>query len=81
MEILKPSREDTWLDPGVEPGNRATCLRQPFHEFNFSLCAHVMARVMRDGRDPDDDVAWRQADDKPVGVVENDRVIDCQAGR
>jgi hypothetical protein len=36
---------------------------------------------MREGRDPDDDVAWRQADDKPVGVVENGRVIDCQAGR
>lgn len=75
------THEDTWLDPGVEPGNRATCLRQPSHHFSFSLCAHVMARVMRDRRDPDDDVAWRQADDKPVGVVEDNRVIDCQAGR
>jgi hypothetical protein len=40
-----------------------------------------MARVMRDGRDPGDDVTWRQPDDKPVGVVENDRVIDRQADR
>lgn len=73
--------EDARLDPGVERSNRAARLREPFYKVNFSLCAHVMARVMCHGRDPGDYVAWRQADDKPVGVVENDRVIDRKADR
>ena len=31
--------------------------------------------------DPGDDIARHQADDKPVGVAKNDRVIDDQAER
>jgi len=39
-----------------------------------------LIRGRRD-RDPRNDIAWRQADDKPVGVAENDRVIDRQVER
>jgi hypothetical protein len=59
----------------------AVRLRKPFHNFNFSLRAHLMARVMRHGRDSRDGVGWRQADDKAVGVVEDDGVVDRQVKR
>jgi hypothetical protein len=65
------THEDAWLDPSIERGNRAVRFREPFHEFDFSF----RAREMCHGRDPYDDVARRQADDEPVGVTENHRVI------
>ena len=71
------THEDAWLDSRLERGNRAVRLREPFHEFDFSLCAGEMCH----GRDSGDDVAWRQADDESVGVVENDRVVDLQVER
>jgi hypothetical protein len=33
------------------------------------------------GRDPRNDIAWHQADDKAVGVVEDDRGVDRQVER
>ena len=79
MVILKPSRTKT--RGSTRASSAATGLsvcREPLHEFDFSLCARVN---VRHGRDSGDDVAWRQADDEPVGVAENDRVVDRQVER
>ena len=78
MVILKPSRTKT-RGP-TRASSVATGLsvcREPLDEFDFSLCA----REMRHRRDSSDDVARHQADDEPVGVAENDRVIDRQVER
>jgi hypothetical protein len=69
------THKDTRLDPSLERGNRAVSPRESLDEFDFSLGAREVCQ----GRDSCDDVAWRQADDEPVGVTENDRVIDRQA--
>jgi len=67
--------EDAGLDPRIEYSNRAVSLGEPSRQFNFSLCAPYSISY---GRDPGDDIARRQAHDKPVGVAKNDRVINRQ---
>lgn len=85
--------KDAWLDSRVESSNRAVVLCEPFHNFNFRRQPRLIrlpAEPTRPGshgcqslwrRDPRNDIAWHQADDKPVGVAQNDRVIDGQAER
>ena len=85
--------KDAWLDSRVESSNRAVVLREPFHNFNFRRQPRLIrlpAEPTRPGshgcqslwrRDPRNDIAWHQADDKAVGVVENDRGVDRQAER
>ena len=78
MVTLKPSRTKT--RGSTRASSVATGLSvsvEPVDELDFSLCA----REVRHGRDSGDDVAWRQADDEPVGVAEDDRVVDLQAKR
>ena len=41
----------------------------------------LFGRQRRRRRDARNDITWCQADDKAVGVAENDRVIDRQVGR
>jgi hypothetical protein len=74
------SHEDTWFDSRFQNSHRAVDLREPLNDFKFSLCAHRRREhSIANRRDPGDDIAWHQAHDKPVGVAENDRVIDGQA--
>ena len=68
--------EDAWLDPRLESSNRAVVLREPFHNFNFRRQPRLIRlpaeptrprsreRQRRWRRDPRNDIAWRQADDK-----------------
>ena len=65
------------LDARIESGHRGVRLvRQASRELDLSRCAEPPHR-----RDSGDDVAWEQAGDKPVGVVENDGVVDRQTER
>jgi hypothetical protein len=76
------SHEDAWLDSRFQSSHRAVGLRKPLNDFKFSRCAHRRREnSIANWRDPGDDIAWHQADDKPVGVAKNDRVIDGQAER
>jgi hypothetical protein len=76
------SHEDAWLDSRFQNSHRAVGFREPLNDFKFSLCAHRRREnSIANWRDPGDDIAWHQADDKPVGVAQNDRVIDGQAER
>ncbi len=69
--------EHAWLDARIESRHRGVrLLRQASRELDFSRCAEPPHR-----RNSGDDVAWQQAGDHPVGVVENDRVIDGQVER
>ena len=85
--------KDAWLDSRVESSNRAVVLCEPFHNFNFRRQPRFIrlpAEPTRPGshrcqslsrRDPRNDIAWHQADDKAVGVVENDRGVERRGGR
>jgi hypothetical protein len=85
--------KDPWLDSRVESSNRAVVLREPFRNFNFRRQPRLIrlpAEPARPGshgcqslwrRNPRNDIAWHQADDKAVGVVENDRGVHRQVER
>jgi hypothetical protein len=86
-------QKDVWLDSRVESSNWAVVLCEPFRNFNFRRQPRLIrlpAEPARPGskrcqglwrRDPRNDIAWHQADDKAVGVVENDRGVDRQVER
>jgi hypothetical protein len=80
--------KDARLDSRVESGNRAVVLCEPSRNFSFRpqpRLVRLPAEPARPGshgcqslrrRDPRNDIAGHQADDKAVGVVENDRGVD-----
>jgi hypothetical protein len=65
---------DLRLDARVERGDWALGFREPPSKLNFERCA----RLMRYGRDSGNDVTRQQAQNEPVRVVKNDRVIGRQ---
>jgi hypothetical protein len=85
--------KDARLDSRVESGNRAVVLCEPSRNFSFRpqpRLVRLPAEPARPGshgcqslrrRDPRNDIAGHQADDKAVGVVENDRGVDRQVER
>jgi hypothetical protein len=81
-DVEAVSHEDAWLDSRFQHSDGAVGLREPSNDFKFSLCAHRCREdSIANWRDPGDDIAWRQADDKSVGVAQDDCVIDSQAER
>lgn len=76
------SHEDAWLDSRFQNSDRGGGLPEPLNDFYFSLCAYRRREdSIANWCDPGDDIAWRQADDKSVGVAKDDGVIDGQAER
>jgi hypothetical protein len=74
--------EDSRLDSRFQNSDRPADLAEPANDINFSLRTHRRREhSIGDRRDPGNDIAWRQADDKSVGVAENDRVIGGQTER
>ncbi len=78
MAILKPSHTKT--RGSTRASSVATGLSVCASRFTSSTSCSAL-REVRHGRDSGDDVAWRQADDKSVGVAENDRVVDLEVKR
>ena len=68
---------DLRLHSRVECGDRALGLREPPSKLDFERCA----RLMRYVRDTGNDVTRQQAQNEPVRVVKNDRVIGRQVKR
>ena len=68
---------DARLDSRLKRSHRALGFREPLSKLDLELCA----RLIRHGRDPGDDVTRQQAQDEPVRVLKNDRVVDRQVKR
>ena len=68
---------DLRRDPPVECGDWARGLREPPSKLDFERCA----RLMRDVRDTGNAVTRQQAQNEPIRVVKNDRIIGRQVKR
>jgi len=65
---------DARLYARVKSSDRAAGFGEPLSKFDFELCDLVLW-----GCDPGQDVTGQQPQCEPVRVVNNDRVVDCQA--
>lgn len=65
---------DTWLHSRLESSHRAPSVREPLSELDFEPCD-----LVRDRCHPGQNVTGQQTQSQPVRVMENDRVVDCQA--
>jgi hypothetical protein len=65
------------LHPGLKSSHRAAGVGETPNDLYFEF----RAPGMRHGSDPDDDVAWHQAQDETVRVVKNNRVVGRQVER
>ena len=68
---------DARLHAWIKGNGGASGFREPLSKLDFERCG----RLMRDMRDPSNDVTRQQAQNELVRVLKNDRVIDPQVKR
>jgi hypothetical protein len=61
------------LHSRLKSGYGAPGFREPLSKLDFELCG-----LMSCGCHPGENVTGQQTQGEPVGVMKNDRVVDCQ---